>query len=443
MVSSGRDKNIRQIPLAVRLVTISIFAALGFPACRLASVACLSSDPGCDPAIFFLRASGAGVSDVPGFFGTGRDGAFTAAAASTVINAASEITTVNTTSGSTTITVASAAGFQVNDLVLVIQMQGGSGNFPKEFTTITSIVGNNLTVSPALLNAYSSNGFNQPNTTPANVRASQVIRVPQYTDVTVNAGASIEPASAWNGNTGGVVVFRASGTVTINGSINVRGMGFRPGTSSLTLSTTSPQGESRRGLGVPSVVENNGAGSGATNVAACSVANGGVAAHASAVTGTGIGGFCCGSTGSSPGTPTGVASLSDFAFGPGGGGSAWAACNGAGIPFPGAGGGIIIIDANSIVVNSGGSVNAGGADGVINAGVDYGAAGAGGSIYLRGNSVSIGTSLVTTTGGSSPDISSIAGSGPIRIDSRTLSGSSSPAAGYGSTVVTTKSPLEQ
>jgi len=57
-------------------------------------------------------------------------------------------------------------------------------------------------------------------------RAYQVIRVPQYSSATVT-GSLI--AARWNGNTGGVIAFDVTGTLTINGSIDVAGRGFRGG----------------------------------------------------------------------------------------------------------------------------------------------------------------------------------------------------------------------
>ncbi|HVX91346.1 MAG TPA: hypothetical protein VHC20_07065 [Candidatus Paceibacterota bacterium] len=52
----------------------------------------------------------------------------------------------------------------------------------------------------------------------------QVIRVPQYTNVTVTGTLT---AKAWDGQTGGVLAFIASGTVTLNADIDVSGKGFR------------------------------------------------------------------------------------------------------------------------------------------------------------------------------------------------------------------------
>ena len=59
---------------------------------------------------------------------------------------------------------------------------------------------------------------------------AQVIRVPQYTTLTVSTGASIV-APAWDGTTGGIVAMTARDGVTLSGTgkIDVSGLGFRGG----------------------------------------------------------------------------------------------------------------------------------------------------------------------------------------------------------------------
>ena len=55
-----------------------------------------------------------------------------------------------------------------------------------------------------------------------------VQRIPNYTNVTVNAGITLT-ASAWDGTKGGILFFRASGTVTNNGTITMSELGYRGG----------------------------------------------------------------------------------------------------------------------------------------------------------------------------------------------------------------------
>lgn len=123
------------------------------------------------------------------------------------------------------------------DLLMIIQMQGatidtsntvsygsvtalnGAGLY--EIVYVTSISGNVITINNSsclsgLRNSYSVAG------------RTQVVRVPQFINLTVNSGASIVPES-WNGATGGVAALRVYGTLLIDGSIDGSGRGFRGG----------------------------------------------------------------------------------------------------------------------------------------------------------------------------------------------------------------------
>lgn len=164
----------------------------------------------------------------------GKDGANTVAAANTVVNSYTTLTAA-AAAGATTLTVASAAGITPGDVLLVYQAQGATisttnantygavtalGNAGRyEYVSVASVSGTTITLGTVcdatpLRFAY-SNG-------------AQVVRVPQYSSLTVNAGASIVPA-AWNGSTGGVVAAIVDGTLTVNGSIHANGLGFRGG----------------------------------------------------------------------------------------------------------------------------------------------------------------------------------------------------------------------
>lgn len=131
------------------------------------------------------------------------------------------------------ITVSNSAGFAVGDVVLIIQMQGAiidqtntasfgnitsynnSGRF--ERATISNISGNNIYFTFNLVNSYD-----------LPLGKVQMIRIPQYADVIVNG---VLTCQSWNGTTGGVLIFDATGTVTLNDNINVAGMGFLGGTN--------------------------------------------------------------------------------------------------------------------------------------------------------------------------------------------------------------------
>ncbi len=136
-------------------------------------------------------------------------------------------TAVNTIAGNV-LTVSSAAGFSAGDRVLIIQMKGATinnsnsssfGNITaynnagnNEFNEIASISGNNVTVTNALVNAY---------TTTAKV---QLVRIPQYTNPTITGNIT---CPVWNGTTGGVIVLEACGTITMDADIVATTCGFR------------------------------------------------------------------------------------------------------------------------------------------------------------------------------------------------------------------------
>jgi uncharacterized repeat protein (TIGR01451 family) len=164
----------------------------------------------------------------------GKDGPLTVSAANTVVNTVTTLTAA-ATAGATTITVASTAGITAGDVLMVYQAQGATisttnantygavtalnnaGRY--EFVSVASVAGTTITLgtvcdSTPLQFSY-ANG-------------AQVVRVPQYSSLTVNAGASIVP-NAWNGSTGGAVAVIVDGTATINGSINANALGFRGG----------------------------------------------------------------------------------------------------------------------------------------------------------------------------------------------------------------------
>lgn len=164
----------------------------------------------------------------------GKDGALTVTAANTTVNTYTTLT-AGAAAGATTLTVASAAGITAGDVLLVYQAQGATitttnantygaisalGNAGRyEYVSVASVAGNTVTLGRACdltpLRFSYSNG-------------AQVLRVPQYSSMTINAGASMVP-QAWNGSTGGVVAAIVDGTATVNGSINANGRGFRGG----------------------------------------------------------------------------------------------------------------------------------------------------------------------------------------------------------------------
>lgn len=95
-----------------------------------------------------------------------------------------------------------------------------------ELAEVRSVAGNaTINLMCPLVNSYTSSG------------RVQVVRVPRFVNLTVNANTSIT-ASPWNGTTGGVVAVEVDGQLTFNanGVISASGAGFRGGvTEDLTL----------------------------------------------------------------------------------------------------------------------------------------------------------------------------------------------------------------
>ena len=359
--------------------------------------------------------------------GDGSDGVLTVSTANEIINNYTYLTG-NELSGDAIITVNSGSEFSDGDEILIIQMQDGtgsgvSGNY--EFRTISSGGGTTtLTLDSGLENTYGSGTFDADSAS-----ATQVVRIPQYTTVTINSGASIT-ASAWNGYTGGIVVFKATGLVNVSGAINVSEKGYRGGlhgTPSSCGSGEGEQGESYPGKGscggyvLSGGEDPNGGGAGIE------------------VTGGGGGYGTAGEdseswNGGDPGAgglQYGVANLTQIFLGSGGGGSyQGGSLSGDG----GDGGGIIIIFANS--VNVSGSVESKGQDGqgYGTGSYQYGTGGgSGGSIYISASDLSIGTDLTNASfglgkepPGAAPRDGGDGGVGRIRLDYNSLSGTTYP-----------------
>lgn len=153
-------------------------------------------------------------------FGDGSDGDVTFSS-NTTYNHVSTTLTGDNLSGQPTVNISSTAGFSVGDEVFIIQMANAIsevGNF--EEAVIASVNATSLTLTQNLTNDYRELiGGN----------IAQIIKIPQYGNVTVNAGVTVT-VPAWDGNSGGILIFKALGTVDIQGNIDVTGKGFRGGT---------------------------------------------------------------------------------------------------------------------------------------------------------------------------------------------------------------------
>jgi hypothetical protein len=371
--------------------------------------------------------------------GDGSDGDLTVSAANTIINNYTYLMG-NESSGNLTIIVNDSSEFVAGDEILIIQMQNSSGGIAGqyEFVDISSISDNNITLISALNGSYFSGTFNTSSST-----VTQVVRVPEYTTVDVDTGASII-APAWDGWSGGIIVFKATDTITVEGAINVSEIGYRGGTQVPAESDYQYGHAGERTIGVSSARESSSSaislgGAGAGKGGDGSGGGGGYGAAGtdgakylgSSDYGRGAGAF-------------GIANLSLIYFGGAGGSAGSHSSSRIGVAG-GNGGGILIIYGASIQ-NTGQIIAKGqkGSDGVTGGDSNRGAGGgggAGGSIYLVSEDINTSDGIVNASGelggikhvGSNGKDGGNGSVGRIRLDFTTLTGTSDPVNGYNET----------
>jgi hypothetical protein len=141
-----------------------------------------------------------------------------------VVNRYGQVTAIS----GNTVTLGTESGvthaWAVGDRVLLVQMTGNtSANGGKfEYATLTAVSGSNLTLSP-ITRSYS------PTT-----EKVQLVWVPYNpTSITVPSGGIL--AQKWDGTTGGIVSILTPGTITLNGTVNADGAGFRYADSTKTI----------------------------------------------------------------------------------------------------------------------------------------------------------------------------------------------------------------
>ncbi|MGJ8549900.1 DUF7507 domain-containing protein, partial [Winogradskyella wichelsiae] len=168
----------------------------------------------------------------------GKDGNVVVSAANTVLNTYSSVTE-NIAVGDDIIKIYDLASdigtLSAGDLIMIYQAQGASIDVTNtvnygavtaynsaglyEFVYVISVNGNDITISCGVTQDYTVAG------------RAQVIKVPQYNTLTINAGASVT-ALPWQdyagGRRGGLVVIDAL-NVVVDGDIDVTGLGFRGG----------------------------------------------------------------------------------------------------------------------------------------------------------------------------------------------------------------------
>lgn len=206
-----------------------------------------------------------------------KNGSYTATSANIVVNSYTTMT-ANANANQTFISVGNGAltnsvlttALAPGDLLLIIQMQGASldvdvtptvswgssyttannhlldwfnfldlwgqvTNYNQsgkyEYVQVASVSGTTINLSCPLKNSYVIAG------------KVQVIRIPRFSQLTINAAASIVPTS-WDGATGGVVAIEVDGNLVINagGKIEANGKGFRGGQQIENVSSTAGAG---------------------------------------------------------------------------------------------------------------------------------------------------------------------------------------------------------
>jgi hypothetical protein len=171
-----------------------------------------------------------GIGTADDFFGDGSDGDIT-------ISSNTEWdpidSTCSGTAGTKTLS-ATNSSFSAGQQILIIQNRGNISGY-YELNEIKSYTAGTITTVKPLQLTYSSGDYLQS----GNAVRTQVIVIPQYNNVTVNSGATWS-CKDWNGTVGGVMVWKAKGTVTINGTINASHKGFRGGAMN-TLTEMDPE----------------------------------------------------------------------------------------------------------------------------------------------------------------------------------------------------------
>ena len=158
----------------------------------------------------------------------------------------------------------SIAGFAAGDDVMLIELQGAYAGTATaagtwELLRVASVADGTVNFTTPILGTYS----NAPGAPLAGEKIA-LQRIPQFTNVNVPANVTLT-ASAWDGTQGGILAFRANGSVTVAsaGRISADAIGYRAGTA--TTATINQAGESYAGQPSPASapsMRNAGAGGG-------------------------------------------------------------------------------------------------------------------------------------------------------------------------------------
>jgi len=170
----------------------------------------------------------------------GKDGALTVSAVNQILNKYIPVS-VNIAAGSNTVSMANSTLFSLcpGDLIMIYQAQGATMDITNtasygsiinynsaglyEFKYVQSVSGNIVTTQTTFTNSYAVSG------------KVQLVKVPQYTSLTINVGASVV-TKPWKDTTIAAVPYRFGGLVVVhaasivnNGTISANYAGFRGG----------------------------------------------------------------------------------------------------------------------------------------------------------------------------------------------------------------------
>jgi hypothetical protein len=352
----------------------------------------------------------------PPVFGDGHNGTFVVSQPATILNSYAQLG-VTANQGSTLVQTKDMFLATQGDLVLfwISGMESDPDAGSQVPIDLQMTAAGRFTF--ARVTAVSGRAFQLDGPLPFRLPAltTQVVLVPEYSSITVNADAGVVP-QPWNGATGGIVAFLASEKAIIDGTVTADGAGFRGGIGAPSTIDGGcdridepPPGGNARGegvapvsLGPPKTGRGNIANGGGGGI--CDSSGGGGGGHRGR---GGTGGKSAQSDGSRPVGGLGGVPLIDlvgdrvtFGGGGGAGNSNQQAVSG------GNGGGFVHVAAPTITGR--GRVTANGAPGLKSPGSGSGG-GAGGTVVLQFSQVSLCPFLAAQggLGGDSSDMNSV------------------------------------
>ncbi len=348
-------------------------------------------------------------TDTPLGYGDGSDGEFHVPFGDSVtFSSPTTVLVASAPANATEVTVASAARFQVGDVVLVHRSRVAVPNArPDEDTTAPYALSGSLAAWDLVrLTAVTNEALTlaDPLRTEAPI-GTQVMRVPQYGRVTIDGELEVPP---YDPDRGGGILALFADSVSVTGLVDADGAGapggrWAPGEATfdcVVADDTGPADAGAKGLGV--LVPPGGA-YGRGNVAN---AGGGGNCHNGSGGGGGNGGAGGSGGQTHPANPDNMAYgghpltfTPDYSLPLGGGGGAGHA-DGSGGGDGGAGGGLVFLWARTLTLS--GTIAASGAPGALVDGDGAGGGGAGGTVFLVTDHLE-GDGTVRATGGAGGD----------------------------------------